>query len=603
MPLDIMPAPASAPGVAAPGLAEPTPGAPAMGVVLPLFSLLLAQSFGQVNAQPGATSPMGQAAVKAAAPPSAVPPAVKDKDKQRQKDQSPAPAVPALSAQSLPWTPAPPPPVARADAPPPKTAADAGSVTISGKAMDTVPVTGGELLSPTQVQTIVPAETDAAAPAAPGATLSEATGMVVPAETDSIGPSEIDVVVPSEPAQGDVPALPRAPLVPAVAAAPSRAVTVPADARAQPSLTPPAETAATPAPAVPTGAPSAAPEQAAAAPAPLSGLSPVGQPAVMPPTSPTGPTGGAFSPVAAPAAASPPTPAKPSGLQNGAPPADNDAGKNTDRKAIGSGRKPSAVAEPVQASLKGPMRMAAANAAPERAAAKDDLAPGKGHQMGVEGTPAPSPAASPIPTQDRTPMPPADRTQMLQQITHGMETMAVRTGGDGSQRVTVQLHPRDWGNLNVSVTMTPTTGPDGKASTQVVAQIVAEHPAVKAALEMGQADLSHALRDAGLILDKLTITVQAPAAGAQTSAGDSRGHDARREGWGTPQTSLTGTSAQGGAASGGNSPSPFAAFAQGQPDRRPQPPSYAVMAQATDSDVEDTPVLTASVTGRVDIHA
>ena len=111
--------------------------------------------------------------------------------------------------------------------------------------------------------------------------------------------------------------------------------------------------------------------------------------------------------------------------------------------------------------------------------------------------------------------------------------------------MTLQLHPKDWGQLNVRVTMTPTTGADGKVSTQVIAHVIAEHPAVKAALETGQTELRHALREAGLHLDRLTVTVQAPAAGSETSAGGSRQESRSGEGWGGGQSAPFGTSRPG----------------------------------------------------------
>ena len=134
--------------------------------------------------------------------------------------------------------------------------------------------------------------------------------------------------------------------------------------------------------------------------------------------------------------------------------------------------------------------------------------------------------------------------------------------------MTLQLHPKDWGQLNVRVTMTPTTGADGKVSTQVIAHVVAEHPAVKAALETGQSGTASRTPRGGA----------APGPPDRHRAGPRRRlADQRRrqppesrsgETWGGGQSAAFGTSAQGGSASGGGYPAPFAAFAQGQPERR-----------------------------------
>ena len=140
-------------------------------------------------------------------------------------------------------------------------------------------------------------------------------------------------------------------------------------------------------------------------------------------------------------------------------------------------------------------------------------------------------------------------------------------------------------------------------STQVIAHVIAEHPAVKAALETGQRELRHALREAGLHLDRLTVTVQSPAAGAETNAGGSRQESRSGENWGGGQSAPFGTTAQGGSASGGQQPAPSAAFNQGQPERRPQPLPDAATAQAGGRSRKTglTPITT--VTGRVDTRA
>ncbi len=201
-------------------------------------------------------------------------------------------------------------------------------------------------------------------------------------------------------------------------------------------------------------------------------------------------------------------------------------------------------------------------------------------------------------------MPPADRTQMLRQVSEGLQTMAARASGSGQRQVTVQLHPKDWGRVNVSVTMTPTRQADGKTTTHVTAHIVADLPAVKAALGTHQAELRHSLKEAGLSLDKLTVTVRPAEGGSQAGLGEGRRES--RGGDGSPFSPASGTTAQGGASGGGGSPSPFAAFTQGgwngQGGQHQAPPINAPAGQPAD-DTEPGGGPASILTGRVDTRA
>ena len=91
-------------------------------------------------------------------------------------------------------------------------------------------------------------------------------------------------------------------------------------------------------------------------------------------------------------------------------------------------------------------------------------------------------------------------------------------GVNGVREINLQLHPHDWGQIKLSVRMTPTVGADGTAGTSVIAHVVADNPTVKAALETHTAELRRTLHDAGLKLDRLSVSVQAPDAGSQSGA-------------------------------------------------------------------------------------
>ena len=291
---------------------------------------------------------------------------------------------------------------------------------------------------------------------------------------------------------------------------------------------------------------------------------------------------------------------RPLGLQKQAGIADNQASKN-------AGNPVTDVAwegvSPARTAVEGPITLGTEKTLPEKTVAKAAVASDQGTAGPTEQPSTSTGQTLTLPLQNPSapPMPAADQSQMLRQVAHGMETMVVRTGGNGQQQVMLQLHPQDWGQLHVSVTTTPTTGADGTVSTQVVAHVVAEHPAVKAALEGGRTELNHALREAGLKLDRLTVTVQAPAAGSETNAGNNRPQSPSGAGWG--QAAPSGTSPQGGSASGGHNPSAFAAFSDGQSGRRSQTPGPVAADPSIVPEGDDDLIPALAPVGRWDTRA
>ena len=129
----------------------------------------------------------------------------------------------------------------------------------------------------------------------------------------------------------------------------------------------------------------------------------------------------------------------------------------------------------------------------------------------------------------------ADRAEMVRQAAEAVSAMPLPTKPGDAQQMTLNLHPKDWGKLQISVQISaqdapqPTTGQlasgtEGarrEAARTVVAHIVADSPQVKAALENGGSELRRALHQSGLHLERMTITVQSadPAAQSGTAAG------------------------------------------------------------------------------------
>ena len=165
------------------------------------------------------------------------------------------------------------------------------------------------------------------------------------------------------------------------------------------------------------------------------------------------------------------------------------------------------------------------------------------------------------------PLTAAERAEVVKQAAEGVGVMPLPSKPGATEQMTLQLHPKDWGQLQVSVTLAP--GQSSSAVQTVTAHIVATSPQVKAALESGSGDLRHSLRDAGLHLDKMTITVQSAGTTVQ-GAGT------------TDQTSAALKSAHSGADPGTSG----GAFSQAGPDQRaPDPAMTRMSANSNSADV------------------
>ncbi len=106
------------------------------------------------------------------------------------------------------------------------------------------------------------------------------------------------------------------------------------------------------------------------------------------------------------------------------------------------------------------------------------------------------------------PLSAGERAEVVRQAAEVVQGMPLPAKPGAPEQMSVQLHPKDWGSLQVSVTVAPSQAA-GAAKT-VTAHIVAETPQVKAALQSGTGALHQALRASGLHLDHLTVSVKAP---------------------------------------------------------------------------------------------
>ena len=215
------------------------------------------------------------------------------------------------------------------------------------------------------------------------------------------------------------------------------------------------------------------------------------------------------------------------------------------------------------------------------------------------GTPTAMPLPSAPLTETQTPVTAvtdkpltgAERAQVVRQTADGIGTIKPHVAAAGQGRMTVQLHPKEWGDLRVTVQMTPTAPVDGVKQTSVVAHVVASSPAVKAALETQAADLNHALRQTGLQLERLTVTVQAPGADAQagsSTSGDRSSGSNSQDQWQSAQAQ-TGNSGM-----GAGSSSSFTSYSERQGGNSFQNPSMSRSAY-TGGDGNDTDLLPVSI--------
>lgn len=189
---------------------------------------------------------------------------------------------------------------------------------------------------------------------------------------------------------------------------------------------------------------------------------------------------------------------------------------------------------------------------------------------------------------------PADRAGVMQQISDGAQQISQRPDPNGVREINLQLHPHDWGQIKLSVRMTPTVNADGAAGTTVIAHIVADNPAVKTALETHTAELRQTLQDAGMKLDRLSVTVQAPDSGAQsgTAGQEQRPFTQDSGAWTGQGTAAPNSDASAAGQSGGSGfGSAFSSnFGDGRGGQtRHQPPSSPVPAWTEDTETTNTP--------------
>lgn len=194
------------------------------------------------------------------------------------------------------------------------------------------------------------------------------------------------------------------------------------------------------------------------------------------------------------------------------------------------------------------------------------------------------------------PLSAGERAEVVRQAAEAVTKAPLPAKPGASEQMTVQLHPKDWGSLQVSVSVAPSQ--NAGAAKTVTAHIVAETPQVKAALQSGTGALHQALRASGLHLEHLTVSVKAPEgrmievkpAAPSASAGQSSGQS---------QSDKSGQSfGQPGAGPGGFGTGGSQSNRQGQPQ--------ASLPAMTDAEPDDVPAKTSPLrpaSGRVDTRA
>jgi len=229
--------------------------------------------------------------------------------------------------------------------------------------------------------------------------------------------------------------------------------------------------------------------------------------------------------------------------------------------------------------------------------------------------PAAAPAQAEAARTEAKPLTPADRAEMIRQVAEGASAMPLPAKPGASEQMTLQLHPRDWGQLQVSVRITPGSQPN--AVQTVTAHIVAQNPQVKAALENGSGDLRQTLREAGLHLDRISVTVQRMDASAQAGTATSGGrheanHGGASQGMGgafgetTPNQKTGMSNGTGMSGVSGNGMPSFAASGGshgGRQGGQPPPAHAAAYAPAEPEDAFPLEVPRRLATGQVDMRA
>lgn len=239
--------------------------------------------------------------------------------------------------------------------------------------------------------------------------------------------------------------------------------------------------------------------------------------------------------------------------------------------------------------------------------AKDNANKGREDSSGAALLPMAAPAgeakAAPAPA---TPVAPADRAALMQQAGDSVQALHAQALGHGRGQMTLQLHPQDWGKLQVSVSMTPDA--KGTGGTLVTAHVVADSAAVKQALETGGADLRRTLREAGLHLERFTVTVRPAEAGseAQSTSGGFGGNSRQHERQDAQPQSAPGSQASAASTAAGNGGNTFGAGGGGTGTRNPEHRQTALAgtAFAAEHDEPDAPALALSpAAGRLDTRA
>ncbi len=204
------------------------------------------------------------------------------------------------------------------------------------------------------------------------------------------------------------------------------------------------------------------------------------------------------------------------------------------------------------------------------------------------------------------PVAPADHAALMQQAGESVQALHAQVLGHGRGQMTLQLHPQDWGKLQVSVSMTPDA--QGTGGTRVTAHVVADSAAVKQALETGGADLRRTLREAGLHLERFTVTVRPAEAGseAQSTSGGFGGNNRQHAPHDAQSQSAPGSQASAASTAAGNGGNTFGAGGGGTGTRNPEHRQTALAgtAFAAEHDEPDAPALALSpAAGRLDTRA
>ncbi len=205
------------------------------------------------------------------------------------------------------------------------------------------------------------------------------------------------------------------------------------------------------------------------------------------------------------------------------------------------------------------------------------------------------------------PLTAGERAEVIRQAADGVGAAVLPAKPGAVQQMSVQLHPKDWGSLQVSVTVAP--GQEAGTAKTVTAHIIAETPQVKAALQSQTGALHQALRASGLHLEHLTVSVKTSDAKApevkpaaqSASAGFSSGQgqpNKSEQSYGQPSAGANGFGTNGFGTNG---------FGTGgsQNNHQGQPPA-AFMPAMADAETDDTPAAVLPLrpaAGRIDTHA